>query len=193
MSAEHDGRADPKFLGLQVGVVTDNKDPEKIGRVRVRIPGLIDEASAWAFPLGWPGSGGKQRGTFAPPPIDAEVGVFFHQGDVDHPYYLCGHPGRGETPSEVQETATTPEQATKVFVHETDRWRFTIDSRDGKEQFQIRDKKTDDVVEIDGVKMGVRIKATSTFLVECDGLIKLDSPMIQFGDRVLIQNGKAIK
>lgn len=187
MATEHDN-ADRKFTALYMGVVVDNKDPEMLGRVRVRIPGVIEPKSAWAFPLGWPGAGGKQKGWFDVPPTDAEVGVFFHMGDVDKPYYLCGHPGRGEAPPEVE----TPEDNELVKVHETKRWRFTLDERPGKAQLQLRDKKTGDVFEIDGVKLGVRIKATSALVLECDGAIDIKGSAVTINGRRLMPNGKPI-
>jgi hypothetical protein len=192
MATEHSGLPSHQPLSaLYMGVVVDNKDPEKLGRVRVRIPGLIDPGpSALAFPLGWPGAGGKQRGMFAPPPVGAEVGILFSQGDIDHPHYLCGHPGRGEAPVETEES--TPEDATRLIVIESERWRVTIDDRPGREQLQLRDKKTGDVIEIDGVNAGVQIKGTSEVLVSSVGLIKLDAAVIMLGDRLVVPNGTPI-
>jgi hypothetical protein len=180
------------LTALYMGVVIDNADPEKVGRVRVRIPGLTsDEGSAWAHPLGWPGAGSPQYGMFAPPQKGAEVGVLFSQGDIDHPHYLCGHPGRGEAPSETT-GGTAPADAGKIMVIESLRWRVTLDDRPGNEQLQLKDKLTGDVVEIDGVKAGVHIKGTSTVFIEAAGLVKLDGAMIQLGDRVVVPNGSPI-
>src|SRR6185503_13488238 len=82
---------DQRLLGLHVGHVVDRADPLKLGRVRIRIPGLIQAASAWAFPLGTLGGGSDRRGFFAVPEDGAEVGVLFQEGDVERPYYLSGH------------------------------------------------------------------------------------------------------
>lgn len=190
MATEHDGRSDPRFTALYMGVVEDNADPEKLGRVRVRIPGIIEPMSAWAFPLGWPAAGAKQRGTFAPPPKGAEVGVLFHQGDVDHPYYLCGNPGAGETPPELADT--DPKDAHLIYAHETERYRFICDSRPGKEKWSVLDKKTADIIEMDGVKAGIQIIGSSVVYIKSDGTITLDAANINLGDRVVIPNGKPI-
>lgn len=188
MANESDG-GQRKYVGLYMGVVINNKDPEKLGRVRARIPG-ITETSPWAFPLGWPGAGARKRGSFSPPPEGAEVGVFFHQGDIDHPHYLCGHPGRGEAPDEVDES--TPEDAVKVHVHETERWRFTFDERPEKALLQLRDKKTGDVVEIDGAALGVRIKATSALVLECVGAVDIRGANVTINGRQVAKNTKPI-
>lgn len=188
---EHDGGPDPKFLALQVGTVVSNKDPRKLGRVQVKVPGVIEPNSAWAHPLGLPGSGGKQRGMFAPPPEGAEVGVMFAGGDVDRPYYFCGYPGEGETATEVQE-ATVEEAADKVVIlYEDDRWKFALDHRDGKQRAGLVDKLTDYRMELDG-KSGAAYVHAGTVLIEADTLMKLEGPMIQLGDRVVVPNGKPI-
>jgi hypothetical protein len=36
----------PRYTGLYIGQVVDRVDPECLGRVRVRIPGLVEPASA---------------------------------------------------------------------------------------------------------------------------------------------------
>lgn len=77
---EDDGEL--RLDGLHVGEVVDREDPEGLGRVRVRIPGLVEPASAWAWPLGTLGGGSDRRGFFCVPEKGAEVGVLFHQGDV---------------------------------------------------------------------------------------------------------------
>lgn len=52
--------------------------PKGFGRVRVRIPGLIEPASVSAFPLGTVGGGSERCGFFAVPEKGAKVGVLFH-------------------------------------------------------------------------------------------------------------------
>lgn len=75
--------------GLVIGVVTDNADPEGLGRVRVRYPWLADNcASAWARVVA-PG-GGNERGVQFLPEIDDEVLIGFEQGDMNAPYVLGG-------------------------------------------------------------------------------------------------------
>ena len=83
MSGEFD-TTDPRYTALYIGVVTNRKDPEGLGRVKVRIPGLIEPESDFALPLGTLGGGSDRRGLFAVPEVGAEVGILFNQGDVDH-------------------------------------------------------------------------------------------------------------
>jgi hypothetical protein len=80
------------LFGLYFGEVTRRDDPENRCRVRYHIPGLTGAESAdWALPLGVPGAGTAQSGgPFHPPPVGANVGILFEQGDPDKPTYLPG-------------------------------------------------------------------------------------------------------
>lgn len=81
--------AGPGWNGLVVGIVTNNDDPEKLGRVRVKFPTLsADDESAWAR-LATPG-GGKQRGLQWLPEVDDEVLVGFELNDHTRPVVLGG-------------------------------------------------------------------------------------------------------
>jgi phage protein D len=69
---------------LVVGVVTNNNDPEQMGRVRVKYPSLSDsEESAWAR-VATP-SAGNQRGLLMLPQVEEEVIVGFEHGDTRRP------------------------------------------------------------------------------------------------------------
>jgi uncharacterized protein involved in type VI secretion and phage assembly len=69
---------------LVVGVVTNNNDPDGMGRVRVKYPSLSDsEESAWAR-IATP-SAGNARGLLMLPQTDEEVIVGFEHGDTRRP------------------------------------------------------------------------------------------------------------
>jgi phage protein D/phage baseplate assembly protein gpV len=69
---------------LVVGVVTNNNDPDQMGRVRVKYPSLSDsEESAWAR-VATP-SAGKERGLLMLPQPNEEVIIGFEHGDTRRP------------------------------------------------------------------------------------------------------------
>jgi phage protein D len=69
---------------LVVGVVTNNNDPEQMGRVRVKYPSLSDsEESNWAR-IATP-SAGKERGLLMLPQPNDEVIIGFEHGDTRRP------------------------------------------------------------------------------------------------------------
>jgi uncharacterized protein involved in type VI secretion and phage assembly len=85
------------WTGLVVGIVTNNDDPEKLGRVRVQFPTLsADDESAWAR-LATPG-GGAQRGLQWLPEVDDEVLVGFELDDHSRPVVLGGLWNRTDVP-----------------------------------------------------------------------------------------------
>jgi len=183
-----------RYPGLYIGEVVDRDDPEGIGRVRVRIPGLVEPASAWAFPLGTLGGGSDRRGFFSVPEKGAEVGVLFHQGDVDHPYYLCGHWGKPDGQAEVPEPARglPKEEAPQVRAFETGRFLFVFDDREGKEALVVKDKTSGDQIEFDGVGMGITIKATSALLLKADGVVNIEGASVQINGRLVLPGPKPI-
>jgi len=71
---------------IMVGVVTNNNDPDKMGRVKLQLPALSGEETFWA-PLAVP-SAGKERGLSMLPVAGEQVIVAFENGDPSYPYVL---------------------------------------------------------------------------------------------------------
>lgn len=74
------------FHGKFRGVVTDNRDPLMLGRIRAKVPDVMGEdESGWAMPCA--PFGGDQAGFFALPVTGAGVWVEFEHGDPDYPVW----------------------------------------------------------------------------------------------------------
>ncbi len=176
-----------ELLGLYIGVVTDRKDPKGLGRVRVRVPGLLEPASAWAYPLGI-GGGTRDRGLFFVPEEGAEVGLLFNQGDANHPYYLAaqwGKPGgESEVPSPARDAPT--EQVPDVKVLETGNWRITMDDRPGTDSsLVIENKATGDKVEFDGSTAGITVEAKVALVLKAVGVVSIEGLKVQINGRTV--------
>lgn len=80
-------RAALRVAGVVIGIVTNNQDPDNLGRVKVKFPWLSDsDESAWArvaAPMA-----GNDRGFYFLPEVDDEVLVVFEHGDMRFPYVL---------------------------------------------------------------------------------------------------------
>lgn len=82
-----DGKASPNAGNIVVAIVTDNLDPEGLGRVKLKYPWLTeDHQSHWARIVAPMAGGG--RGFYFLPEIDDEVLVAFEHGDVNKPYVI---------------------------------------------------------------------------------------------------------
>jgi hypothetical protein len=80
---EHNRIEREEFTGIYYGVVLSVEDPEKVGRIKVRVRGIFDEPIKkedipWAVPTG--NSGGIELGS--------EVAVWFTDGDIERPNYM---------------------------------------------------------------------------------------------------------
>jgi phage protein D len=82
------GSRQPSFGSqLALGVVTNNKDPEDMGRVRVRYPALGSDAEGtWARIATM--SAGNERGVLMMPVVGEEVLIAFEHDDTTRPYVL---------------------------------------------------------------------------------------------------------
>lgn len=88
-----------RWYGKYRGVVTQNIDPKKIGRVLVEVPDVLGPGlSSWAMPC-LP-MAGLQAGMFVVPPMQSGVWVEFEQGDADFPIWVGSFWGNaGEVPA----------------------------------------------------------------------------------------------
>lgn len=92
--AEEGARRDARY-GVYRAVVTDNRDPEGRGRVKVRADG---EEEAWAELATL--MAGNRYGTWFQPEPDDEVLVAFEAGDPRQPYVVGALWGKDDRPPE---------------------------------------------------------------------------------------------
>ncbi len=79
--------AETKFYGKYRGFVVDNKDPEKIARLRLLVPSVLGtQETGWALPC-LPFGGLADQGFFMVPEIDAQVWVEFEEGNLTRPIW----------------------------------------------------------------------------------------------------------
>jgi uncharacterized protein involved in type VI secretion and phage assembly len=82
-------QVDGRFFGVAIGIVTNNKDPDGLGRVKLTLPWMADNTeSNWArvaTPMAGPG-----RGCYFLPEEEDEVLVAFEHGSPEFPYVVGG-------------------------------------------------------------------------------------------------------
>ncbi len=75
-----------QFYGLTVAIVTNNEDPEGLGRVKVAFPWNNENETYWARLSVL--MAGNNKGTFFIPEVGDEVIVAFESGDINYPIVL---------------------------------------------------------------------------------------------------------
>jgi uncharacterized protein involved in type VI secretion and phage assembly len=147
--------ASGRIYGVAVGVVTNNKDPDGLGRVTVKFPWLAGEAeSAWARVATL--MAGKDRGAFFLPEVDDEVLVAFEHGDPTYPYVLGMLWNGTDTPPE----RNADGQNTKRLLKSRSGLTILLDDTAGAEKVQIADKEGQNAVVVD--MAGKKISLTSS-------------------------------
>lgn len=95
-----------KIYGVVIGLVVNNKDEDKLGRVKVKFPWLADDVeSNWAR-LAYP-MNGAERGYWWIPEIDDEVLVAFEHGDPNRPYVVGGLYNGVDKPPQINNVTST--------------------------------------------------------------------------------------
>jgi uncharacterized protein involved in type VI secretion and phage assembly len=151
-----------RFLGVTVGVVTNNQDPDGLGRVKVKFPWLSDEdESNWARIL--TPMAGNDRGLYFLPEVDDEVLVAFEHGQADFPYVLGAlWNGKDKTPESNDDGQNNMRTIKSRSGHI-----IRLDDTDGSEKIEILDKS--------GKNSFVISTADNTITVAADADITIES------------------
>jgi uncharacterized protein involved in type VI secretion and phage assembly len=120
-------RVESRYFGKYRGQVTDNNDPDNLGRVKAKVPRVLgDEESGWALPAFCYG-GASEQGFFAVPDIGAGVWIEFEGGDLSYPIWS----GTWYTSGAIPESAQPPQKVLKTksghkIVFDDDQGSLTI-------------------------------------------------------------------
>jgi uncharacterized protein involved in type VI secretion and phage assembly len=131
-AAAHGGR----WFGLYPALVTDIKDPDGQGRVKVALPWSPDTAGAryegWARLATL--MGGNNRGSWFVPDVNDEVLIGFEAGDPRRPYVLGGlWNGRDKPPDSMDSGGNNH----RKVLRSRNGVKVTLDDTDGKEKLVL--------------------------------------------------------
>ena len=161
-----------------IGIVTDNKDPEKLLRVKVKIPSLSAQDQTWWVPVVSLGAG-KERGWFFLPEVNDEVLVAFEHGDMNRPVVLGALWNGKDKPPEEQSSSNSK----RVLVSregsriELDDEKNTIVVKDGGGKGELTFKADDNKLTIEAKQGDVVIKAAKDLTIVADGGIEMQASM----------------
>jgi hypothetical protein len=95
-------RVEGRYYGKYRGQVTDNDDPDNLGRLKAKVPRLLgDEETGWALPAFIYG-GASEQGFFAVPDVGAGVWMEFEGGDLSYPIWSGTWYSSGDIPESAQ-------------------------------------------------------------------------------------------
>jgi uncharacterized protein involved in type VI secretion and phage assembly len=192
-----------KIYGVVVGVVTNNQDPEKMGRVKVSFPWLNQtDESNWARVATM--MAGKDRGTWFLPEVGDEVLVAFEHGDVQFPYIIGSLWNGVDTPPRDNADGQNNERVIKtrlghelIFGDEDGKGKVEIktkaghqlllDDSSGSEKITVVDKSGNNKIELDTAANSIAITGQTKISLKAQTIeISADSSLTMKGQQVEI-------
>src|SRR5438105_6361203 len=103
-------RVEGRYYGKYRGQVTDNDDPDNLGRIKAKVPRLLgDEETGWALPA-FAYGGASEQGLFLVPDVGAGVWIEFEGGDLSYPVWT----GTWFTSGDIPESAKPGKKVLKT-------------------------------------------------------------------------------
>ncbi|MEF8783984.1 MAG: phage baseplate assembly protein V [Haloarculaceae archaeon] len=189
---------EPTTDGVAVAKVTDNQDPEGIGRVKITYPFRdTDDESYWARVA--TEMAGKGYGTFFLPEVGDEVLVAFEGGKIRHPIVVGSLYNGKRKPPEDNSSGTNDireiksrkghvldfddaSTGGKVEIETSAGHTITLDDTSGSEKITIEDKSGSNSVELDSSSDEVSVSAdkkislsAKTIELAADSEVKISS------------------
>lgn len=124
-----------RYYGKYRGFVSDNADPEKLGRCKLVVPSVMGETvGAWALPC-TPYGGASGIGFIAVPPIGAQVIAEFMEGDISAPLWTGTF---WRTPSELPPEFSGNEGPTAKVMKTESGNLLIMEDKDGEEHITLK-------------------------------------------------------
>ena len=173
-----------RIEGIVLGIVTNNQDPERVGRVKIKFPWLADsDESYWARVVTL--MAGKDRGTFFLPEVGDEVLVAFDHGDINHPYVIGALWNGVDTPPETNADGKnnirkiksrsgheiifddTAKQE-KLEIRTNGGHKIILDDSAGEEKIEIVDKKEKNKITINSAQDSINIESVMQLKIKAN-------------------------
>lgn len=172
LSAAHDDPLAPggRHLGVEVGIVSDNQDPEGLGRVRVVFPRLPGDPESDWLRVATPAAG-RNSGFYWLPAVDEEVLLAFERGDPSCGYVIgslwngsqpppAATPKSANSPSSSTSPSNSPPlPTTQLEVRSRSGNRLVLNDGEGKEELSLHDCSGKLSITFDAVAKVLRVQA----------------------------------
>jgi len=164
-----------RISGVATAVVTNNQDPDKLGRVKLKYPWFSDRnESDWAR-VAAPTTG-KDRGLFTLPEVGDEVLVAFDMGDLRFPYVVGSLWNARDTPPENNSDGKNNKRVLKSRSGHIIR----LDDTDGDGKIEIIDSSGKNSVVITTKDNKITIQADSDITIKsANGNVKIEAQGVE--------------
>ena len=166
--------ADSKMFGVEVSIVTNVQDPDKIGRVKVCFPRLPGKPESDWVRVVQPAAGAG-RGFYWLPEVNDEVLVAFERGQANKPYVIGALWNGKDAP---MKDAYTDENTTRMIQTKSGH-QILLSDKDGEEKIVIADKSGKRTVtwDVKNKKLlfeagvgDIELKAEKKIVLDCEDL-----------------------
>ncbi|MBV9026719.1 MAG: VgrG-related protein [Streptomycetaceae bacterium] len=189
-SSNSGGHSTPRLPGVANAIVTDIKDPQRQGRVKLRFPWLDDVyVSDWTRTVQF---GGVRGGGVIAPDVGDEVLVAFDRGALDHPYVIGGLyngvdlPGAGDVPLY---DGTSGKSVRHTLADRDGNRLDLLDQRSGGRKRGVRLSTGDDRLTVNLDRTGTTITVDSKGSVTIKGSTSVS---VEAGDNLALKAGGAM-
>jgi uncharacterized protein involved in type VI secretion and phage assembly len=196
-----------RWYGVFPASVTDIKDPDGMGRVKITLPWSADTGGGryevWARIATL--MGGKNCGTWMIPDVGTEVLVSFEGGDGRRPYvHGCLFNGKDSGPESMDGAGNNY----KKVIRSRNGVKLTLDDQDGQEKFIVETPGgqkvtlqdgpgTVEVVDSNGnsIKMeasGITINASAKVSIKAGASVEINAPTVKVSAGTTQVSGMAL-
>lgn len=159
-------QADQRYFGVVVGLVTDNADPDSLGRVKLTFPWFSEAMTSEWCRVAQPYAG-KGYGFYWVPEIDDEVVVAFMHGDMRIPI-VVGSLYNGVDRPPITRNGRDPKVILTRAGH-----RILLEDDAGQQKIEIVDASGNNSIVIDTTSNSIAIAAQGDIKVEATGQLTL--------------------
>ena len=174
MNSSGENSRNTTINSVLIGIVTNIKDPEKLGRVKLKLP-LRESENETDWVRIATLMAGKEMGSFFLPEVGDEVLVAFSEGDVRKPFVIGMLWNSEEPPPEKNEDGKNNIRKFKsrngneiIFGDESGKEKITIHTAKGQiinmqdesnGKIEIKDQSGNNLINIDGAKNEITIQS----------------------------------
>ena len=167
-----------QISGVVVAKVTNIKDPDNLGRVKVAFPWMpktTSELESYWARLAVP-SAGKERGIYFTPEVNDEVLVAFEHGDMNFPYIVGALWSKVDKPPKGNGKIVSDDgKVNQRIVRSSSGHTIILDDTQGKEQIIIKDKTDKNSIVIDSKTNAMTFKSEGDLTIEAGGKLIIKS------------------